>query len=154
MLRVLKNYVGQPPFGISAFYPSALLIAILANSVGCGPSNAYRTVKVEGTVTFEDGSSTQGLQLMFYPQTAPIDPKTHPRPGIANLDANGAIVQVTTYDLGDGVIPGKHKVVVRSDGSGKASTRNIPKEYRSAKNTPIEIDTADIPLSISIAKLK
>ena len=37
----------------------------------------------------------------------------HPRMGIANVGSDGKFDSVTSYKLNDGLVPGKHKVVIQ-----------------------------------------
>lgn len=72
---------------------------------------------------------------------------------MANTDANGNFDCVTSYKYGDGLIPGKHKVVIKSGGDqgGKAT---VTKEYTSESTSPLVIDTANSPLDIKLPKPK
>ncbi|MEX2091259.1 MAG: hypothetical protein WD971_01215 [Pirellulales bacterium] len=127
--------------------------------VGCGSGNPWDPVRVSGKITYEDGSviPVGGMRLYFMPQTPPIDAKTFPRQGVVGVNvSDGSFDKITTYKYADGLIPGKHKVIVapseRRGGGGGGSAVTIPKEYTSLDTTPIEIDTADSPIHIKIRK--
>ena len=95
---------------------SALCAAVLLSVVcGCGgaPGGGYDIVPVSGKVTWDDLSviAVPELQFHFVPQVKPIDQKTFPRNGTAEVNvADGTFASVTTNEAGDGLIVGKHKV--------------------------------------------
>jgi hypothetical protein len=131
---------------------SALLVATIA---GCGSGNPWDTVAVSGKVAYEDGTvvPAQSIRLFFAPQTPPADSKTYPRQGVADVSpTDGKFDSVTTYKYADGLITGKHKVVVVAFDGGRNLSQKVPKEYTSVATTPLEIDTADSPLEIKISK--
>jgi hypothetical protein len=129
--------------------------AILATAAGCGSGRPWDTVAVSGKITYDDGSviPVQSLRLYFAPQTPPVDAKTFPRQGSVGVNpADGRFDRVTTYKDGDGLIPGKHKVVVAAYDGGRDLSPKVPREYTTAATTPLEIDTANLPLEIKIRK--
>jgi hypothetical protein len=70
-------------------------------------------VKISGKITYDDGSLIQGKRILiqFNPQAEPIDKKTFPRRGSADVKtADGTFAEATTIEFGDGVVLGKHKV--------------------------------------------
>lgn len=122
-----------------------LLLTLICLVLGCGKSEKpYSIVPVEGKVTYEDGTPIPGVKVTFVSQAQPLDSKTHPRPGVAGIADDGTIEEVTTYNFGDGLVPGKHKVVVKSSA--------VHTKYSSAKTTPLIFDTADVPLNITVEK--
>lgn len=132
----------------------AILPLLIGTCVGCGSSNPWEPVKVSGKITYEDDSVIPGgARLYFMPQAPPIDAKTFPRQGIVDINAaDGTFDYVTTYKYADGLIPGKHKVVVSAGSRGGGASSAVPKVYASVTTTPLEIDTADAPLHIKIRK--
>jgi hypothetical protein len=90
---------------------------------------------------------------VFIAQDVAAVGNSYPRPGMANVDGAGNFDCVTSYKYGDGLIPGKHKVVFQSvtEQSGRPV---VPKEYLSETSTPLVIDTSNLPLEIRIAKPK
>jgi hypothetical protein len=98
------------------------------------------------------------MKLIFEPQVPPLDAKTYPRKGIADVNADGTFDKVTTFKYGDGLIPGKQKVtVLASEGSVRGTdvvSKKVPTEYASGTTTPLMVDTADLPLHIKIRKPK
>ena len=149
---VLLMRLGMLFLGRSWTVAIALFCAAL---LGCGSGKPWGTVPVSGKVTYEDGSliPVKSMRISFAPQTPPIDAKTFPRQGTAGVNvADGTFDKITTYKFADGLIPGKHKVVVIAMEDGRGLSEKIPKEYTTAGTTPIEIDTADSPLEIKIHK--
>jgi hypothetical protein len=131
---------------------TVLWISLLA---GCGSGNPWRTVAVSGKITYEDGTviPADSIKLFFASQAPPADAKTFPRQGSVGVNAaDGSFENITTYKYGDGLIPGKHKVVVTAYDGGRDLSRAVPREYTTVATTPLEIDTADAPLEIKIRK--
>lgn len=122
-------------------------------TAGCNSSvNPFGVVPVEGKVTYEDGSPIPGVAVQFIPQALPIDAKTVPRPGVAGIADDGTIEQVTTYDYGDGIVPGKHKVIVKSKTGNGQRTNAVDPIYSSVDSTPLVVDTAEVPFGIKVPK--
>lgn len=93
---------------------SALL---LCGIVGCGPGEPFEMLPVSGKVTYEDGSpiSAARVEVVFESQAGPVDQKTYPRPGRAEVKvADGTFSAATSHKYGDGLVIGKHKVRVIS----------------------------------------
>ncbi len=131
-----------------------MVVCLLA---GCGSVNPYEPIKVSGKVTYEDGSPipVPSMRLVFEPQVAPLDAKTYPRKGMVDVGADGTFDKVTTYKFGDGLIPGKHKVVIVPAESARAtaqSTPAVPREYSDGTTTPLIVSTDELPLHIKIRK--
>jgi hypothetical protein len=80
------------------------LLALLAvcTLVGCGPTRPA-TVKVSGTVTL-DGEAVEGATVAFYPTGEGL-----PARGVTDAAGNFSL---TTYEAGDGALPGEHRVAV------------------------------------------
>jgi hypothetical protein len=108
---------------------------LLAGAVGCGGGEPFKLLPVSGKVTYPDGSliSAARMEVIFEPQAQPIDPKTHPRPGRAEVNvADGTFSEATSHKFGDGLVLGKHKVrVISYDNS------DVPTELQV---TPSEIE--------------
>jgi hypothetical protein len=81
---------------------SAGLLFLISLS-GCG-GNAHRleTVPVSGIVTF-DGKPAERLSISFVPATG--------RAANGMTDAEGRF-ELTTYEKGDGAVPGEHRVTI------------------------------------------
>ena len=133
-----------------AIHQSSLLLLLLA---GCGGGDPFSYAQVSGKVTYEDGSLIPyGLTLMFYPQSEPLDPKTHPRVGTAQVDQKtGEFSSATSYQPNDGLVRGKHKVTIIST-AGMIPPEIVPPEYTDLTRTPLEVDTAQQPFHLKVRK--
>lgn len=125
---------------------AALTLALL---VGCdgGP---YRMEQVTGRVVYEDGSPVPGkLGIRFQSLAPPIDERTHPRPGYAYTDDQGVFTSVTTYKHADGVVGGRHKLLI---GEVEGLGTLIDPKYGDPNASPLEVDTSDAPFEIKVSK--
>jgi hypothetical protein len=133
-----------------------ILLCQLLILAGCS-REPFAMTPVSGRVTYEDGSliPIDLLCLQFLPQSSPIDDKTHPRPGMAMIDrATGTFQTATTHTYNDGLIRGKHKVVLATVGNSPLSTTLVPAEYLNPARTPLEVDTANLPFELKVRKPK
>jgi hypothetical protein len=133
-----------------------VLAPILSVATGCGSERPFPMHQVSGTVRYEDGSPipSESIIIRFEPLTPPLDQKTHPRPGKAKVDpADGSFQNVTTYSYGDGIIRGRHKVLL-SERLGQDSLAKplIPETYRDPATTPLEVDSSDSPFDLKVSR--
>ena len=130
---------------------AALCLLLLA---GCGVKEPFGYVQVSGKVTYEDGSPipADGIVLTFYPQGGALDSKTNPRPGMANLDRAGEFHAASSHLPNDGLVRGRHKVTVLAKDRTPLPARVVPPEYSDPFKTPLEVDTAHLPLELKIRK--
>ena len=127
---------------------------IFASLTGCGREPFAHTT-VSGKVTYSDGAPipVDGLQLIFLSETPPADAKTHPRPARASVDkGTGAFDSATTHKAGDGLICGKHKVILSSVYGAPLPPNVVPPEYTEPARTPLEVDTEHQPFELTIRK--
>jgi endoglucanase len=120
------------------------------------PDGPFTYVKVSGKVTYNDGSPLgRGISLLFVPQTKAIG-KAHPRIGeTVRVDPKtGEFTEVTSAAPFDGVVRGKHKVLVVGGNHSKLPASVLGPEYHDAKTTPLEVDTDDLPWIIRVPKPK
>ena len=95
----------------------ALLGAVLAGVAGCGDDNPFDMVKVDGKVTYEDGSLIKATEItiLFTPQrdsVKSIDGK-QPRSATAVVNvADGTFSEASSNEFGDGLVVGKHNAIV------------------------------------------
>jgi hypothetical protein len=115
--------------------------------VGCGESGPFDLVPVHGTVTYSDGSPIKSDQLVvkFVPQAIHKQGRVAPRGASTYVDlADGTFSKLTTWKDGDGVIVGRHKVVVIAlFGAGPnagSPTKVVPTRYHRADTTPLEVE--------------
>ena len=133
-----------------------LLSCVVGFALGCGSGSPFDYVPVSGKVTYEDGTPipASSIHLTFISAAPPVNEKMHPRPAKAkgvNI-ADGTFDVVTSYKYGDGLIPGKHKVLVKAyDADGKLSSA-VPSEYVHPNTTPLVIDTADTPFHLKVKR--
>jgi hypothetical protein len=133
-----------------------LLIAAALVAAGCGSKEPFALVKASGRIAYEDGTlipaEGNNVRLSFHSLTPPLDAKTHPRLGIADVELkDGTFACVTTHHWADGLIVGRHKVVI-STRTRHESPKGVPPEYCELETTPLEIDTSQLPLQIKIHK--
>ncbi len=120
--------------------------------VGCGNANPYATIPVTGVVKYVDGSliPAQRITLKFISEQPPLDPKTHPRPGLGEVNVEDGSFVVSTYDFDDGLIRGKHRVTVMSvDGRGLPSSE-VPRRYHLPETSGLVVDTEKLPFELLI----
>jgi hypothetical protein len=114
---------------------------------GCQSEMPFEVVPIQGKVTYEDGSliETGSITITFNPADAPAIGKMTPPGGQASVNvADGTFFDVMTRRPGDGVLVGRHKVVVisynpRADGRPEVS-KAIPARYHKLATTPLEIE--------------
>jgi hypothetical protein len=93
------------------------------------------------------------MVLKFEPLAESLDAKTHPRKSYSQVNvADGTFDTATTHKYGDGVVAGRHKVLVISMTSDGKLTPLVAKEYSNPSTTPVEIDTDQQPLEIRVKK--
>jgi hypothetical protein len=120
---------------------SAVLLP-LAISLGCGSKGPFTYRKTTGTVTYEDGQPiAPEVTLRFTSLAESPDGKSFPRPATAHADAQGNFAAVTSYKYGDGLIPGKHKVVLEV-GPGPNGKPLVPPDYANVAKTPLIVDSS------------
>lgn len=125
----------------------ALLIGLIGCSLLCGCGGNPATVPISGTVTYQGKPLPSGTIIFESPGS---------RPATGTI-VNGEIVQVTTYQPGDGVPIGKHNVAIQSvseAGSAAAadpgqatstgymqSTSLIPETYGDPATSGLQVET-------------
>lgn len=145
----------QAPRHAPWLYKSAVAWAALLGASGCSESSPYDLVTVSGKVSYDDGSliPASSIMLKFDPEAAPLDAKTHPRKGFALVNVgDGTFDYATTHKHADGLVAGKHKVLVVAYAEDGKAARVVPKEYLRPDTTPLEIDTESLPLELKVQK--
>jgi hypothetical protein len=137
--------------------PMAALLAAgcLLAGAGCGSPDPFSYVQVSGKITYDDGSPipVDRLALLFLSQGGPLDAKTHPRPATAIVDrTTGEIRDVSSHKFRDGLVPGRHKVLLSSGNGQPLSPDVVPPEYCDLQKTPLEVDTARQPFILKVRK--
>lgn len=137
------------------WHPIVLVAAGLLVSPGCGSSDPFDYVQVTGKVTYDDGTPipVEPLVLTFYPQSGPLDAKTHPRTGMAVASKqDGTVGEITSHKAGDGLVPGEHKVTLTNLDGTPLPANLVPSEYAKPETTPLKIDTAETPFHLEVRK--
>jgi hypothetical protein len=139
---------------------TAMLLATSVLACGCSGRKAgdpFSYTKVAGKVCYEDGSliPVRALVLTFIPlETVAID-KKFARPGRAVVDgASGAFESATTFSPHDGIVTGRHRVVLGGVDNVRLPESLVPARYKDQMQSPIEIDTRKQPLEIRVARPK
>jgi hypothetical protein len=133
----------------------ALLPLLLCGAVGCGRDNPFDLEKVSGTLTYDDGSLIPASQIIlkFEPLAAPLDAKTNPPSGMSYVKvADGTFDVVTSYKYADGLVRGKHRVLVSATGASGNATKLVPNDYIDSERTPLLVDTAESPFRLVVRK--
>jgi hypothetical protein len=112
-------------------YGSLLLLLGLGLVIGCGGVSG-NTAKVKGKVLV-GGEPMAGLTVLFQPETG--------RPATGTTNAAGEFT-LTTFNLNDGALVGKHKVAISLDTSsaGPPPQPGTP-EYDAAKTKAEPFDS-------------
>jgi hypothetical protein len=113
--------------------PIALTALVVLSCWGCGTGSgapAGTTVPVKGKVTYKGQPLTQG-SVVFEPD--------------GGREANGEIkldgtFELTTFKIGDGAVPGVHRVGVT--GSLKGGKSPVPVKYRSPSSSKLEVEVS------------
>jgi hypothetical protein len=112
-------------------------------------------VKVSGTLTYDDGTRIPANQIIlkFEPLAAPLDAKTHPPSGMSYVNVtDGTFDVVTSYKYADGLVRGKHRVLVSATGASENTTKLVPNDYIDSDRTPLLVDTAESPFRLVVRK--
>jgi hypothetical protein len=139
-------------YELSRRRPVWLAAVLLAGAtVGCGSGNGLPVVPVSGKITFAGGPCPGPGNVTFNPLE--VEPGLPRRPGSATFFQDGAFV-VTSFQKGDGLVPGRYEVKITCD-SGLPDPRSpdpwgdvtyIDKDYQppelvvAAGSAPIEVN--------------
>jgi hypothetical protein len=147
-MRMLKSGQTRP------FHLLWLALA-LGGVTGCHTESPFSQVQVSGKITYEDGTliSAEQIILKFEPLADRLNSKTYPPAGMSYVNvADGTFDVVTSHKYADGLVQGKHRVLVwATTASGEASDL-VPTEYTESARTPLVIDTAETPFEILVRK--
>jgi hypothetical protein len=133
----------------------AWLTLALCGFAGCAPGNPFDQVQVSGTLTYEDGTLIPAdmIILKFEPLAAPLDTKTHPPSGMSYVNvSDGTFDVVTSHKYSDGLVRGKHRVLVSATTESGESMKLVPDEYLDSGRTPLVVDTAESPFRLLVRK--
>jgi hypothetical protein len=135
---------------------TALFVAALG---GCGSGDPFAYVPSSGTVMYDDETPipASSLHITFIPVNPPAsgDVKVSAPNGKADVDnpKDGSFSVVTSHKYADGLLAGKHKVIViPQDKKDLAIEGLVPPECMDQNKTPLVVDTDQQPLKIRIKK--
>jgi hypothetical protein len=104
---------------------------MLILAIGCG--GGEELIPVTGTVKNADGSA-----LRFESGLVVFMPEAGGRSANGSVEKDGSF-SMTTVEPGDGVKPGKYKVVLQIWKSYRDQTLAVPEKYGDAATTPLEV---------------
>lgn len=119
---------------MSKFFLISAAMAALILTTGCGDGRPSR-VKTSGQVLLN------GEPLTFkgdgFVQVIPDDN----RPATGRINPSDGTFTLTTFEDGDGVVPGEHKVtvLVNALGPGGQSVNLLPREYADASTSGLTV---------------
>ncbi len=115
--------------------------------IGCGDSIPFDIVPVKGKVTYEDGSIIKAARILvtFNPIDAKVVKKKTAPGGRVTIDLkDGTFSEVTSRKYNDGLLIGRHKVVVVAfeigPGGPSVPSNVVPAIYRKLATTPLEVE--------------
>jgi len=124
-----------------------LATAWLTLTAGCGSGEPFSTVRVTGKVTFRDGSLIKAdrIVITFIPQGESASNKAVPGGAHGEVNvADGTFGDLTTHKPRDGVVRGRHKVVVqplkKGPGGMDMPAKVIPVRYTQPDKTPLDVE--------------
>jgi hypothetical protein len=123
-------------------------IALVAAALsGCSGSMPFDLAPVRGKVTYDDGSPIKAASILvtFTPIVAEGGGAIAPPGGQVTVgSSDGTFDSVSSHRPGDGLVVGRHKVVVVSFESGPDGrphrSEAVPERYTKIATTPLEIE--------------
>jgi hypothetical protein len=106
--------------------PFLIVSLALLGIVGCGGGGEHGVASVAGTVTM-DGKPVPDLVVTFTPQAA-AGAANPGKSATGRTDAEGKFT-MSTYEMGDGAIVGKHQVMVGLDGPNPTPPGKLPDNF-------------------------
>lgn len=128
------------------------VLTILAFQFGCG-SNRPETVPVNGTVTLNNSPAWPVEGELYFLPVDPADGYVR-RPGSASFGKDGIFVAKTWVE-GDGLTPGKYKVMVTCwknppSITGPAAVSYVDAKFQSGASSDLTLDVAPDAGSIQV----
>jgi len=124
------------------FLAVGCLLFLTLTSCG-GPKNPFNMAHVSGKVTYTDGKpiDAASVTITFVPQNVAAIDKMHARPAQTKLKPDGSFDDLMTVKRNDGVIVGKHKVVVTAWNEKLMPCPGVvAKKYSAPETTPLEVE--------------
>ena len=107
-------------------------------------SDPFTYHRVSGRVVYEDGSPIPAgdLTLTFVPMVGAAGGERYPRPGHASVMVKtGDFTHASTRRHGDGLVAGRHKVLVTGPNRLPLAKEVLSADYAAYDTTPLEVDT-------------
>jgi len=133
--------------------PIAIIATFIAAFVGCSESRVP-VFPVHGTVSFK-GKPPVGAQVVLHAVNASGPTEVAPA---ATVREDGSF-EITAYDPGDGAPDGDYVAtiewfkIVTGEGGGGRGPNVLPKQYASAKTSPVKVQVAGGPVEIPPIKI-
>jgi hypothetical protein len=108
------------------------LACLLLLLCGCG-EKTDGLIPVSGTIKFADGTVPIGESALIWFEATESGNKS----ASGTIEADGSF-ELMTFKPGDGVGPGKYKVVAKVYKSYREQTLAVPQQYADASATPLE----------------
>ena len=120
----------------------ACLTALFIGCSGCGGGDRPKTVHIEGRVTLDGGDWPQAGELYFLP-IAPEEGYPR-RAATAKFGTDGVLSPPTSWEEGDGVVPGKYRLFVECwkvppTRTGPPSVSFVADKYMAGATSDIEV---------------
>ncbi|NCA17286.1 MAG: DUF4339 domain-containing protein [Betaproteobacteria bacterium] len=134
---------------------ASLLCLGLRWMIAARGSDPYRYRSISGHIGYEDGQPipADAIYLTFIPLGPPLRPGVHPRCGFASVNPrDGFFASATSRKRGDGIVDGKHRVLVRALKEGVLRTDLVPKEYLDFERTPLEVDAGSGRVELTVRR--
>ena len=127
-----------------------IVVILLLQLAGCGNTDRPKTIKVSGVVTFT-GQPPEHPGALFF---APLEvAEGYPRRGGRALFETDGQYAATSFDEGDGLIPGTYKVRVESwkkpPGMGSPGVSYVPAGFE-APDLVVSEDERSIQFNLDV----
>ncbi len=124
---------------------------------GCGSDVPFGIVPVHGTVTYEDGSliPADEIQIIFNPIDPPREGKMVAPGGRTKVVvSDGSFKSVTSHRPNDGVVVGRHKVVVIASKKSPSKGKLVAAKFSRTATTTLEVEitSSDQFLELKVSK--
>lgn len=118
---------------------------------GCGQSNRPKTVPVSGTVTFAGKPPSQPGALFFAPREVV---EGYPRRGGRALFDTDGTYEATSFEKGDGLVPGTYVVRVESwkmpPSMGRPGVSLVPQGFEAAE-LKVGVDSPAVQYDLDVS---
>lgn len=123
---------------LGLFLLSTFTVAVVVGCGGSKPSNRPKTIPVQGVVKYK-GAPVEGASITLISQ----DPKG--KGAVGRTDKSGKY-QLTTFEPGDGVLPGSYLVKISKTTTKSQLTEQQEQEYMAkGKTLPPMVEKDELP---------